>query len=204
MSRGLNNPALLGLAGFTGLLLASAPTTARADDDIFAGVSYHNAIGVDETYDFTPGYSFRGLGFDVRYIPEGSFSAGLAVAWHVLADDSRDQVRVENVDISGRQRRSFNAVPILAMGHYYTEGPVRLMLGFGLGASWIERRVEVGLFDVDEDYMHFTVAPEVGLIVRPWENTWVLLSSRYHYAAETGGAPAHQWFSFGLGLGGRM
>jgi len=117
---------------------------------------------------------------------------------------STDQVRIENVDLAGRQRRALNAVPMLATGHIYTPGPLRLMLGLGVGASWVERSVDIGLFRIQDDRVHFTVAPELGFVVKPWEHTWLLVSSRYHYAAEAGGAPAEQWFSFGLGFGGRL
>lgn len=186
-----------------GAAAALAPAPASAGE-WFGGVAYHNAIGVGQTNAFTPGYSFRGGGLDVRYLFDRYLSVGMGTAWHVLDDRSTDVVRVDNVDLRGRQRRALNAVPILATGHIYTPGPLRLMLGLGLGASWIERTVDIGLFRAGEDRIHFTVAPELGFVVRPWKNTWLLLSSRYHYAAPSGPVDAQQWFSFGVGLGAKL
>jgi hypothetical protein len=181
-------------------LIGAASAPARAGE-WFGGLAYHNAIGIGQTDAFTPGYSFRGVGADVRYRFDPYLSVGLASAWHVLNARSTDVVRIENIDVRGRQRRAFNAVPMLATGHIYTPGALRLMMGIGVGASWIERTVDIGLFRERTDNLHFTVAPELGFVVKPSEHVRLIVSSRYHFAAASGGSPDQQWFSLGLGLG---
>ena len=189
------------LAAAFGLLADGSEARAA---EWFGGLAYHNAIGIGSTDALAPGYSFRGIGADVRYRFDPYLSVGLAGAWHVLDARSTDVIRIGNLDIRGRQRRAFNAVPMLATGHIYTPGPLRLMMGLGVGASWIERAVDIGLFRERVDNLHFTVAPELGFVVKPWKKAWLILSTRYHFAAASGGAPEQQWFSFGLGLGGRL
>ncbi len=184
-------------------VMSGSALEARAGE-WFGGLAWHNSIGVANSNEFTPGYSLRGIGGDLRYLVDPYVSLGLSAAWNVLASRATDDFRVSNIDVQGRQRRAFNAVPMMVNGHVYTPGSIRLMMGFGVGASWIERRIDIGLFDVADANVHFTFAPEVGFAIKGFQKTWILVSSRYHYAAPSGEAPEQQWFSFAFGLGSRV
>jgi hypothetical protein len=199
----MRTPSILVVAALC--LAGAAP--ARAQTDQWFGASWQMAQGLANTHDFTPAYSFRGMGLEWRWV-HGNTSFGLNAAWNVMDDVRTETASVGGVDITGKQFRYVNAWPILLSAHFYIgkqDGP-RAYLGVNGGTYYIERLVDVGTFEVKDHNWHGGVAPEVGFafpLRGGMGNTAFFTSARYNYAFAAGDAPYQSWISVHVGFAWR-
>jgi hypothetical protein len=72
--------------------------------------------------------------------------------------------------------------------------------GMGLGAYWISKRFDMGIWVSEEENWHFGLAPEAGVTVPVSFETHLLAGVRYNYAFKGGASTSHAYWSFMLGL----
>lgn len=159
----------------------------------------------DSDVNFVEDFSFRGIGIEARYVPDrgGSLSYGFSASWNVLNEQTDDVVSLPGADLSGTQRRYFNAVPLLLNAHYYfgQGGGIRPYAGLNAGTYWIERRVDVGISSLKDDNWHLGWAPEVGVIVplgRP--EVALIANARYNWAFSAAGSGDQKYWGFNVGF----
>jgi hypothetical protein len=179
----------------------------HAQSEKWFGASWQMAQATANTHDFTPSYSFRGVGLEWRWV-HGSTSVGLNAAWNVMDDERIELASVGGVDITGKQFRYVNAWPIMLSAHLYMGKPegARAYLGVNGGTYYIERVVDVGTFEVKDHNWHGGVAPELGFAVpvrNGMGNTAFFVSARYNYAFAAGDAPYQSWLSVHVGFAWR-
>ncbi|MEJ2540926.1 MAG: hypothetical protein P8188_13305 [Gemmatimonadota bacterium] len=183
------------------LILALSPGAAEAQSGWWSGITYQASLAQQDTELFSDGLQWRNFGLDFRRMVAARVSVGLFTGWHTFNQEVDGTLGLENVDISGLQRRYVNAFPLLATVHGYFRdarqgGP---FAGLGVGTFWIENRVEVGRTAIRTDQWHFGLAPEVGYAFRTRTGLDPYLSVRYNHAFEAGDF-THGWWTFGIGI----
>jgi len=187
------------------LAVAGTAGPARAQTDQWFGISWQMSAPIANTKDFTPSYSFRGLGIEWRWV-HGRTSFGVNTAWNVMTDERSETASVGPADITGKQFRYINAAPIMASLHLYTgsqDGSARAYLGVNVGTYYIERLVNVGTFEIKDDNWHLGVAPELGFgfpLHGSLGNTALFATARYNYAFAAGDAPYQSWLGVYVGI----
>ncbi len=175
--------------------------------------TYDISFGVGETSDFISPTSFRGFSIEGAGFISDKIAVGGSFGWTTFFEKT---TKVENFDfidddgeqvtgaITGTQFRYINSFPILATVKWYSKNPVfetfSFFAGLGAGTSIIKRRVEIGIFAVDETKWHFTMAPEVGFVYGLGEGIKAFLSGQYFYSLKTNETPSHSQFTIHIGL----
>jgi outer membrane protein W len=178
---------------------------AYAQGDYWFGVEYNTVLPQGNADDFAGGFSWRGGSFGGRRLVKENVSVGFWAGWHVM-DEKTDEISSfegdnAGLDISGTQFRYINSFPLMLNAHYYAGqyGSLRPFVGLNAGIYYIERRVEVSVFVVDEEKVHFGLAPEAGLTFPLGWQARGLLSARYNWAASAGGSGAIGYWNFSIG-----
>ncbi len=190
------------------LALLSAPVHA---DEWMTGITYNISFPGSEIKDFTnESPSWRGLGFEVKKFVTPAFSVGGSVDWTVFKEETVEQITVRreelNGDITGKQFRYFNSVPVMGTFHFHLgdEDSARAFVGAGVGVFWIEQRVEVGSIAFTQSNWHFGFVPEGGAIIPMGDAVNFLAKAKYYYAAKAGSSLQGDGLSysyFGLNVG---
>jgi opacity protein-like surface antigen len=171
----------------------------------YGSATYDMAIPLGNTSDFGGGFSPRGFGLDFQYLFNPNWSLGLATGWQVFDHKTTEAAdfRDGNVTIQGTQHRYLNAIPLLVAGHYYVRNwlPEWCLpfAGFGLGTYWAERRVDIGLYTINDSAWHFGIAPEVGIGFRVG-HTLPILRVRYNHPFSSGGSGDLPYLNISVGL----
>ena len=186
------------------VLSAAGASPAHAQRDQWFGITWQMAQPLQNTHDFTSPYSFRGMGIEWRWVHR-STSFGINAAWNVMNQNVVGTGSFQSADITGKQFRYINAFPIMASLHVYLgpEGGARGFLGANIGTYYIERQVDVGIFQITDNNWHFGLAPELGFAV-PMRgglgNTAFFATARYNYGFAAGDAPYQSWLSVHVGF----
>ena len=195
-------PAVLAL----GVLLSLAPA-AHAYDNVI-GVSWNVALPTQNTRDWIPGTSFRGVAVEGRWM-QRNHSFGVYAGWQVLNDKVTETASLAvpggsgGADVTGTQFRYQNIFPLLLTAHYYLGDDARknrFYAGLGAGMYSIENRVDLGVFALEDNNWHFGLSPELGLWMPMGWNTKLYLAARYHHAFSSGDVDAQSWVQFSVGL----
>ena len=167
------------------------------------GLTYNMGLALGETSDYISKFSPRGFGVEGRGFINDNFSLGGSFAWNVFFEEKlNESYTQDNQTITSDQFRYINAYPINFLIHYYIgeyDAPARFNVGVGLGMIKVNQRMEVSTIAIEHNYWHFSVTPEVGVLVPFNYQTNLLVSVRYNYAA-----PSHDrsfsYLSFNIGL----
>lgn len=203
MKRLLQN--LLALA----LLLTCGSYSLNAQDDSYIILNYSPAIPMGNVADFSGDFSWRGFELDTRFFINENVSMGIQSGWNVFREESDGVVTqsFENdegvLTLSGKRFRFTNCIPILATAHYHLgeEGDVRPYIGLGVGAYYIEKRVEMGLYEVNTSKTHFGLSPSLGIVIPGYSDGVVHLGVQYHSAFASGDYDGVNSLAFNIGLG---
>ena len=167
------------------------------------GLTYSMGLPVGSTSDYISKYSWRGFGLEGRAFINDNLSMGGSFAWNVFFEEKiGESFTQDNGTATADQFRYINAYPINFITHYYFgeyDAPARFNVGVGLGAIKVNRRTEVSVVGFEHNYWHFSVTPEVGVIVPFNYSTNLLVSVRYNYAAEAKGE-SFSYLSFNIGI----
>lgn len=168
----------------------------------YTAVTYNMAVPFSSTQEFTGDFSPLGIGVDVRYKLRTDVSVGAAFAWQEFDVKTDEVVELDNAAFQGTQFRWTNTIPILVNAHYYVtqlSDRVQPFVGLHLGAYWLGRRVDVGVYTVDQSTWHFGMAPEIGVAFSVGRFLPVLMV-RYNYAFSSADTGDQSFLNFNLGL----
>jgi hypothetical protein len=190
------------------VLILFVGTPAYAQQDWWFGLSYETSLASGSAADFASGLSWRGAGFSGRRMTSENTSVGFMTGWHVMDDVSRETLDFEaegfdrSLDLTGDYFRYVNSFPIMLNGHYYTglPGDTRGYVGANVGVYYIERRVEAGIFVVDDNNWHFGASPEIGIVTPMGWHARGFLGARYNWAASAGGSGSITYWNFFVGV----
>lgn len=190
------------------IMVLALGSPAYAQGDWWFGMAYETSLASGDAADFTGGLSWRGASFSGRKMVKDNVSTGFWTAWHVMNESGVGTVGFElegfddALDLTGDFFRYINSFPIMLNAHWYSGmvGSPRFFLGLNGGVYYIERRVEVGVFAVDEDNFHFGLAPEAGIAVPMGWRSRGFIGARYNWAASAGGSGSITYWNFFVGL----
>lgn len=184
------------------LMILAVAGPATAGKNVFGG-AWNISQPVGDTNDFASGLSFRGVSLEWRTFHTRDTAFGVNAGWNVFNESFNGTLSQDNFAFTGRAWRYVNALPIYGSWHRYFQGDrrgKRFFVGLNGGTAYIERRTEVGIYQITDDNWHLAVAPEVGMQM-PWDSFLGWFSVRYNYAFSAGDTDAQQWFELRLGFG---
>ncbi|PLX11739.1 MAG: hypothetical protein C0598_07510 [Marinilabiliales bacterium] len=161
-------------------------------------------FGLGETGEFISNPSGRGFSIDGRGFVTDNITVGGIVGWNTFYQNEGfvTEDYESGVTVNGYKRKYINVLPIMVNTHYYlAQTTVMPYIGFGVGATYAERRDYMGIYYVEESAWHFSVAPELG-IVYPFgsSNTGINANVKYNYAAKTKDTKAVSFLSVNIGI----
>jgi hypothetical protein len=190
------------------VLLLSLATGAFAQWGI--GAAYYGvSIPAGDMRDFVGDTSWRGFGIEGRKFLSDKASVGIDCQWNTIDMRSDDLLSLELMGTtghaSGDQFRRVYATPVLVTGQYYLQSAegyrnVLPYLGVGLGACWIEKRIEMGIVALENSNWHFALVPEGGVVIPMGYGSNLLFGLKYNYAFEKGDEPAYSYWNVNIGI----
>lgn len=183
-----------------------------AQDSHF-GMSWDITVPLGKTSDYVDATSFLGFTMQWRTYVTPSISLGASFSWNVLDKRSYETQafsleleelnRTINGHVSGEQFRYLNSFPMVAEANYYFGEPydskVRPYGGLGIGVTPIEKRTEIGVIALVDDNWHFTMAPEVGVLI-PLDQFNLFAAANYNYAFKANGSGEYTFITFNVGM----
>lgn len=183
------------------VLLLPALTFAQ-DGYTYQGFTYSMSVPLGATEDYISAGSFRGLNYEGYHELSSKFAVGWLLGWNVFhAELWNETYTNDNLTITGNQFRYQNEFPMLVRGLYLlgTPGGVRPFAGAGIGVLYNIRRTDIGLYSLETDAWHFSMTPELGIII-PVGGSLVTSNIRYNYGVKARDLDAQSYFSFNLGF----
>jgi hypothetical protein len=178
--------------------------------EMMSGLSYNMGMTTGETRDFVEDYSWRGFGFEVRSFRGDNFSVGGSFSWNIFDEKTGEVIQLQNQTgaVSGTQIRTFNSFPLMLNAHYYFGDPsssIKPYAGLNVGTYYITQRLEIGIFQFEENNWHFGLAPEFGLMFPTYSGSIFFVNARYNYAFKAGrtvgGNEGSDWQYWGFNVG---
>ncbi|MCZ6915342.1 MAG: hypothetical protein O7I93_01085 [Gemmatimonadetes bacterium] len=180
--------------------------------EFYWAFQYGMSAPMGDTKTFTPGSHWRNFGVDGRYVLKPNLTVGFHVGWSVMNDITAEVVsvngtaevtNVNGADIGGVYFRYLNSFPVMANIHYYfgKARGTRPYIGINAGPQAVERRVEVGLFQINDNNWHFGFAPEAGVVL-PFDRYMKgLVNVKYNHALAAGEfGQSYQYWTFNIGI----
>jgi len=165
-------------------------------------VAYNTSVGLGDTHDFAPDFSFLGFSFDWRARVTDNFWPGLSLGWQTLYGKGVQTRTRGNTTFTGTIATSLNMFPMLATGNYYfmtDPRGVRPYAGLGVGAYAAEHRLDVGIWTISDTSWHFGFAPEVGVVL-PTGTARVVFATKFNYAFASDDWDPLMYMNFNLGV----
>jgi hypothetical protein len=180
-------------------LLALAGGSTQAEE--FGALSYSMSLPTGDAHDYIQNTSFRGLGLSGRRFVKPNLTVGLLFGWNILYERTDRIIDIENGHVSGDQLRHINAFPMMVGAHLYMgqRGKFRPYLAANVGAYYVMKRLDIGVYRFQDDHFHFGVAPEVGFLL-PAGGSAVIGSIRYNHAFATDDSIDYTFWSFNIGM----
>jgi hypothetical protein len=183
-------------------LLFLVPTLTFAQHDFpYHGFTYSMSVPAVGTNDYINAGSFRGANYEGFYELKPKFALSWLFGWNVFYNELRNETYVDgNLTITGNQFRYQNAFPMLVRGLYLFGVPkgIRPFAGAGIGVIYNIRRTDIGLYELKTDAWHFTMAPELGIMI-PLGDALITTSVRYNYAVKARDLGQQSYISFNIG-----
>lgn len=186
-------------------VLAAAITVPAGAQSGYGGIAYNVSFPLSDTKDFADAISFRGISAEFGTIRSESLRLSIFTGWHVFANSESGTVEVPEVPgaVTGDFATTINSFPILAGLTWMapTNGKARPYLSAHAGTYYVKRRVEVGLFAVDDDAWHFGASPAAGVQFSTDRGVF-FLEGRYHWTAAAKDR-SEQYVTIGVGYRSR-
>lgn len=163
---------------------------------------YTMGFGSGDLHNYIGKASFRGVSYNYTKLVNGGIGVGLEIGWNTFYEKKPYDTYTRNgFDISGKQYRYSNHVPLLFTASYYLypDNDFTPFGGLGIGTMWSERRTSMGQWEIYQDAWPFTIRPELGILFDTG-GLGVTLSSKYYYGFETGDLPEQSFFTLNFGL----
>jgi hypothetical protein len=167
------------------------------------GLTYNMAVPLGSTSDYISKFSPRGFGVEGRGFLNDHLSLGGSFAWQTFFEEKIGETpTLDTRTLTGDQFRYINAYPLNFLVHYYFgnyDEAVRFNIGVGVGGIRVNKRTEISVLQIEDNHWHFSVNPEVGILVPFNYSTNLLFSVRYNYAAKSHEL-SYSYISFNIGL----
>jgi len=168
----------------------------------YSSWQYTMGFGSGDLHDYISKASFRGVSFNYTKLVNNGLGVGLELGWNTFYEKKDyDTYSKGNFDVSGKQYRYSNHVPLLFTLSYYAmpDNDFTPYGGIGIGTMWSERMLTMGTNSYYLDAWPFTLRPELGIMFDTG-GIGLSLSTKYYYGFKTGDLPAQSFFTLNFGL----
>lgn len=147
--------------------------------------------------------SWRGIGFGYRHFADGNLAVGLDLQFQSFYERKDYATYTDGTaSLSGVQYRYSWMLPMTAQAEFVlNEGEdFRPFIGMGLGALYVYRVTDFGLYRITNDPWQFMLKPEIGMSYYLSNGTALLISGEYHVGFETKDMSGQSWIALNVGL----
>jgi hypothetical protein len=172
-------------------------------------LGYDFSIPLPDSKDFVSNASY--VGFELkgkRYI-NPNMSVNLTMGWNVFFEESQELISLKNAEISGKQNRYINTMPMLLGVQYYIgNNKSKPYVGLNTGFLYSIRRLQIGIYEETNNEWRFMMQSEAGCVININRSSDVSFGVSYSYAFPSTSdllnkKVAESWFSFKLSYGWR-
>jgi len=168
-------------------------------------VQYTLSFPFGNTNNFIDKASFRGGAIDYRFHFSDVASIGASVGLFTFFkqyEPGTYTLRDETMTLTGNQYRYLNSIPILFTANYFvpTGNRFRPFAGLGIGTTYNADRLEMGMYLLEIDTWHFTLAPELGVRVKVADEMSTFFSARYNVNFETTELSQQSYLGLNFGM----
>jgi hypothetical protein len=198
----LRNP-IVGAA--VSIVIAVAGTANAQSYDVWFMMTYDPSMAVGDTKDFVSNLGYFGFGVEGKTFRNANLAWGFVAEWHNMYEKTSETAQVDNVTITGTQRRFLDSIPLL-LGAYYHLGSrknrIRPYGAIKAGPYWIYQRLEVGTVKINITRgWHLGVAPEVGItFLTPDLDLYGLVSADFNYVFSREDSIDFTYLSLSIGI----
>jgi hypothetical protein len=197
----MKNSLLVAIAAASALFLVASGAFAQG---ALTSLSWDPSFPTGDTGEFIGKLTWRSFGFDVKGFMTPRFTMGVSFDWRLFNEITDELVEIEDGHVSGSQTRRLYAIPVLITSHYYfgsfRDYPRYIpYIGGGGGAYWIEEKIEIGVYTMQQKAWNFGLCVEIGTLFR-FSYGYGLVRFKYNYAFESGDMAPLSWWSIGIGF----
>ena len=175
---------------------------ASAQHDVII-MNYSMGLGAGKTGQFISSYSWRGIGFDYRHVPQPEFGYGLSMGWNTFYRAMPLQTyNYKTIAATGYQYRYFNSFPIMAAADYFIKPDEKTdpYIGLGVGIQYNIATTDFGIYRFEDDAVPFSFAPEIGALIHLRRGEGFNIGIKWVYGFKTSSLPTDSHFLFNLGF----
>lgn len=171
----------------TAIILISAQSTCKAQDNIKTLFSYNYGLGfaTGDLKSYIDKKLFDGFSIESRFFINKNVSVGLNVGYNDFRKYfDRDVYPTGSGNSSYVQTRYFNTVPVLATGFYYLNSisAFKPYAGIGLGAYVSNYQKYYSTLESKHTKTSFGLRPEIGTLIKLRSGLGLIVSGRYNFA----------------------
>jgi hypothetical protein len=152
--------------------------------------------------EFNEAASFRGIGFEYRYMMKPAIGVGFETGYNLFYDKMDYATYTKGTEsVSGIQFRYTHAVPVLAAFDYYLKPDTKFntFVGLGIGTLYTFRDIDMGMFTQESDVWQFALRPQVGAIVDTGMGN-LILGAKYFSGFKANDTEGQSYFTINVGL----
>ena len=190
MKKILNTTLILFCIALLSPSIVKSQVEVYAEGDQLFGINYSVGFPLGEFSELIEKTSWRGFNFEYDVFVASNLSVGFHAGYALFHEiDERDTYTYERdntgIAISAKLWKYTHIVPLHATARYYftpsETSMVHLFGGVGVGTSYVNQEVWVGVSTIRNDYWRFSLAPEAGLDISTGGFTSIIVSGQYHY-----------------------
>jgi len=177
-------------------------STVTFSQKAYLGGTYSIGIPLVGINNYITTGSYRGANFEGLKEINSKVAVGWILGWNVFSEKRVNEVYTyDNITLTGTQYRYMNLFPMLARGLYLfgAQDGTRPFIGAGTGVTADIAKTNVGLYSFQKTGWHFTIAPELGIII-PIGYGSITGSLRYTYGVKTRELDNISYLSVNLGM----
>ena len=181
-----------------------APIEGALGQGSLTSLSWDPSFTTGQTRDFIQKFTWRSFGMDAKGFLTPQFTMGASFDWRLFNEVTEDLIEIEDGHASGTQTRRIYAIPVLITSHYYLgsfkDYPRYIpYFGGGAGACYVEQKLEIGVYTLQEKAWNFGLCLELGTLFH-FSYGYALLRFKYNYVFESDDINPISWWSVGIGI----
>lgn len=187
---------------FALLVTGIISTTMVKAQESFYSIQYSVGFATGDLKDFNNSASFRGMGFEYRYMMQPAIGVGFETGYNLFYDRMDYATYTRGTQsLTGVQYRYTHAVPVLAAFDYYfiPDTKYNPFAGLGVGTLYSNREVNMGMFSIESDVWQFAIRPQVGVLISTQSFDFIL-AAKYFSGFKANDTEGQQYFSINIGL----
>lgn len=182
-------------------LLAILSQTLNAQS-LYTSLTYNTGLPVGSSSDYISAYSWRGVGFEANWFLNDDMTLGVSTGWNVFYEEKTGEFTQETKTVTGTRQHTINSFPVLMDYRYHFNEPyeTRPYVGMGVGAYWINKSDEMGVFYSQYRQFQLGLSPIVGVLI-PVGQVYLNAGLRYNVAFKTNDDYTMDFTYLGINLG---